>query len=142
MLYTAPAKYLLMPGAHHASHNSCVGKASQGCAQCADSVGQRRRHLLCLLETSQLAGVCWVGGSLVFPPVTRGQPATRLSDHSPLLWKGIFKDHLSLRASPLCYSLWQLSGFSPELTQLRCALAGCCIWLTWGFAAFRAGSQS
>ena len=137
MLYTAPAKYLLVPGAHHASHNSCVGKVSRGCTQCADPVSQRRWHLLCLLETSQLAGVCWVGGLLALPPPTKGQPAMWLSDRSLLLWKGIFKDQLSLTVS-LCHSLWQLSGFRPELTQLRCVLASCCIWLTWGFAAFRA----
>lgn len=42
----------------------------------------------------------------------------QLSDRSLLVWKGIFKDQLSLGACPpLCHSLWQLPGFRPGLTS-------------------------
>lgn len=88
---------------------------------------QRRWHLLCLLETSQLAGLCWwVDCFALTPPVTKGQPAVWLLYRSWLLWKGIFKAQLSSGASPpLCHSVWQLSGFRPDLTQLHHVPASC-----------------
>lgn len=75
VLYTAPAKCLLTPGAQRASHNSCVGKASRRRTQCADPFSRRRWHLLRLLETSQLAGVRWVGGWMACTASSNQGPA-------------------------------------------------------------------
>lgn len=98
-----------------------------GAARGELSPHQRRWHLLCLLETAQLAGMCWwVDCFVLTPPVTKGQPAVWLFHRSPLLWRGIFQGSAFLRSFSSSLSfLWQLSGFRPEPTQLPCTPASC-----------------
>lgn len=80
------------------------------------------------------AGRAVLGGWIARTPSSVQGPACGWAfDCSLLLWKGIFKDQLSWRASPpLCHPLWKLSGFRPELSQLPRVLASCCVRLYLG----------
>lgn len=73
------------------------------------------------------------GGLLALPPLTKGQPAVGLLIARCFSAKGFSKASFPLRASPpLCHPLWKLSGFGPELSQLPCVLASCCVRLYLG----------